>query len=103
MRKLFSHIVPVLAFVASLALVPAKGRATTTCFPDWSDAAPIVARENLLALRFLQQSGRQPLPGDIIRATLCLADGNYVYRLVLREESGRITHHVVDAQNPGER
>ena len=75
------------------------------CFQDWSDAAPIVAREQLLAAREVQEMTRRQLSGDVVRITLCREDTRYVYRLLHRDNAGRISNHKIDAhsgQRPSE-
>ena len=67
------------------------------CFQDWSDAAPIVAREQLLAARDVQELTRRQLFGDVVRITLCREGTGYVYRLLHRDNNGRISNHKIDA------
>ena len=60
-----------LALGASFAPAHAVPDTANTCFSNWSDAAPIVARERLLAARDVQEMSRRTLPGDVVRITLC--------------------------------
>ncbi len=76
---------------------PAAALEGSTCFNDWSDAAPIVARERLRAASDLQIQARTRFDRDLVRITLCQLDGNYVYRLLLRDANGRISPLTVDA------
>lgn len=73
---------------------------TAECFTDWSDAAPIVARERLLVARDVQLFSRRTLDGDVVRLTLCRDGTSYVYRVVLRDARGRITNRTIDARSP---
>ena len=73
---------------------------TDHCIESWSDAAPIVRSEALVAVRDVHEQVRQRRIGDLVKATLCQEGGRYVYRLVVRETSGRITPLTVDARKP---
>ncbi len=91
----------------SMALVPlitlpahAKNDA---CFDSWSEAAPIVQRERLVSTHDLYQQLRDRHSGDVIRITLCREDNRFVYRVVLRQESGRLVNHSLDARRPFDR
>jgi hypothetical protein len=70
------------------------------CYPDWSDAAPIVKREQLTSTKDLLQQARAQRFGDLVRITLCEQQGRYVYRLVMLEAKGRMTNVTVDAKQP---
>lgn len=70
------------------------------CIVDWSEAAPIVMRERLAPARHLQEMARVRLSGDIVRITLCREDDRFVYRLLLRDDRGRISNLTVDARQP---
>jgi uncharacterized membrane protein YkoI len=73
----------------------------TRCYADWSQAAPIVRRESLVATAELHQHARTRKLGDLVRITLCEEGGRYVYRLVVLEPTNRtLTQHVVDARQP---
>ena len=73
------------------------------CFADWSDAGPVVRREGLVAVKDVHELARQRRIGDLVRITLCEEHGRYVYRLVVREASGRIVALTTDARKPFER
>jgi hypothetical protein len=70
------------------------------CFAAWSDAAPVVHREALTAVRDLHAQARQRKLGDVVRVTLCTEQGRFVYRLILREPQGRVVLMTVDARQP---
>jgi hypothetical protein len=78
----------------------ASGAPADRCFPDWSDAAPIVQREQLTSTKDLLQHVRAQQRGDLVRITLCEQQGRYVYRLVILEAKGRLTNMTVDAKRP---
>jgi uncharacterized membrane protein YkoI len=97
-----------LAAIASAAVlaVTLGGRAGAEeprCYGDWSDAAPIVAREKLRSARDVQDMARGEMAGDVVRILLCEADGGFVYRLVLRRLDGRIGTLTVSARPRSQR
>jgi hypothetical protein len=79
----------------AVASVPAD-----SCFAAWSDAAPVVHREALTAVRELHVQARQRKLGDVVRVTLCTEQGRFVYRLIVREPQGRVVPMTVDARQP---
>jgi hypothetical protein len=91
-----------LAAIASAAVLAATfgGRASAEdrCYGEWSDAAPIVAREKLRSARDVQDMARDEMAGDVVRILLCEGDSGFVYRLVLRRLDGRIGTLTVSAQ-----
>ena len=38
--------------------------------------------------------------GEIVRSTLCEAQSGFVYKLVIRSSTGKITNVIVDAKTP---
>ena len=94
MRSFVASFVFVLALAGPVDAAPA---ATGDCFPNWSDAAPIVARERLMPARHVQQMSRRQLPGDVVRITLCREEAGYVYLLLMRDGQGRISNLKIDA------
>lgn len=69
------------------------------CISDWGTAGEIVRRERLVTVEQLAAGARRDLGGAIIKATLCRESGAYVYRLVVREESGQMRGAVVSADS----
>ena len=67
------------------------------CYGDWSDAAPIVVREQLRSARDVQELARVEHSSDVVRILLCEAGEGFVYRLVLRRLDGRIGTLTVSA------
>lgn len=99
MSGLSSKLVCVLAASAlAIAVLNGKAAAGDQCFGDWSDAAPVVAREQLRSARDVQDRARQELGGDIVRILLCEEAEGFVYRLVLRHSDGRIGKLTVSAR-----
>lgn len=90
-----------MALVPLLAM-PVHAR-DDACFDNWSEAAPIVQREGLVSTHDLYQQLRDRHSGDVIRITLCREDNRYIYRVVLRQESGRLVNHSLDARRPFDR
>lgn len=89
-----------LVFVTASAGSPVRAGDGEPCIGDWSEAAPIVARENLTSARDVHEIARAHLAGDLVRITLCREGSRFVYRLVVRDERGRISSRTVDARNP---
>ena len=85
---------------AGLAAARAAPAAGDTCFSNWSDAAPIVARERLIPARDVQEMSRRQLPGDVIRITLCREEAGYVYLVLMRDGQGRVSNLKIDAHSP---
>lgn len=92
------HCLTALALVAYVTSARAASEPPYICFSNWSDAAPIVARERLLAARDVQAISRRRRAGDVVRITLCREDTGYVYLLLLRDDRGRISNLKIHAQ-----
>lgn len=99
-----SNIVRALAVALVAAAIPVVGAQASapreSCFAAWSDAAPVVHREALTAVRDIHAQARQRNLGDVVRVTLCTEDGRFVYRLIVREPQGRVVPMTVDARRP---
>lgn len=88
-----------IALVMSLTWTVPAGSAET-CIADWALAAPILAREKLVTIEQLSPQMRARGAGDIIRSSLCDEKGRYFFRLVVRDQNGKVTHLMVDARRP---
>lgn len=89
------------AFALVLALpVRAAPAEASSCFDDWSDAAPVMLQEGLFGTKELHALARQRLPGDLVRITLCQEGDRYIYRLLMRDTRGRLNTVTVDARKP---
>ncbi len=92
----------VLTFLV-LVLAPAGLQASTsephTCYA-WSDAAPIVQREKLMSAKDMQEQTRKQLDGALLRLTLCEEKGQFVYKLVVQDDGGKVKHVTVNAKAP---
>jgi len=90
----------VLAALVAWSPAPAAVGQSVRCFDDWSDAAPIVLRENLLPARDIHSWARKRLKGKVIRMTLCQDGDRYIYRILVREPKGRIRNRIIEARGP---
>lgn len=91
-------IVPALA-LSMLIAVPAwagEGR----CYSDWSDAGPIVRKNDLTPATELPKLARSKVDGDLAKITLCEEGGTFVYKLVFFDAAGQVINLTVDAKNP---
>jgi hypothetical protein len=103
MFSILRLVKPVLVIVATALPAQAAPAYATTCFDDWSDAAPVMLKEKLVGTRELHEQARQHLPGDLVRITLCQEENRYIYRLLMRDPLGRLTAITVDARRPFDR
>ena len=96
--------IPVVAglLALSLALAASMPAAATpgTCYTDWSEAAPIVAREQLRSARDIQEAARRDQIGSVMRITLCQDRTEFTYHVLVRDPRGRISLLRVDARLP---
>lgn len=74
-----------------------EARAAARCYGEWSEAAPIVAREKLRSALDVKDMAREKLGGDVVRIVLCEGNEGFVYRLVLRRLDGHIGTLTVSA------
>jgi hypothetical protein len=70
------------------------------CYADWSEAAPIVLKEKLTTVEALAVLAKARIPGAIVKTTLCEESEGFVYRLLIRDSSGRLSNRTVDARAP---
>ena len=70
------------------------------CVRDWAAASEIVAREKLAAVASLSDAARAAGRDQIVKSTLCEVDGQFVYRVILRDQRGRLKTETVDARAP---
>lgn len=93
-----------IAVLAALASRTPAMADNTKCFATWTEAAPVVRREALVAVEKLSHLVRASLSGgEVVKTTLCEESGRYVYRLVVREPKGQLKVVSVDARKPFER
>lgn len=83
--------------LASAARAAPQAPAAGTCVENWSDAAPIVAQEGLIPARDVQLFARRQHSSELVHIKLCREETGYVYRLLLRDERGRLSHLKVNA------
>ena len=75
-------------------------RASDHCYADWSQAAPIVAKEKLATARQVQKLVQDKLLARVVRMTLCKGARGYEYRLVAFAKNGKIRKLTIDARKP---
>lgn len=96
-----------IALLAVVAAGPVAAQAVSPavaiCFIDWSDAAPVVEREQLTSARSVHDLARRHVAGELVRITLCHEADVYTYRLVMRDGQGRVLNVIVDARRPFDR
>lgn len=94
--------IPLIAALAlsHVAAASAAARAGETCMADWSVAASIVRKEGLTTVEQLISLATKSGAGSIVRTTLCETDGNYVYRIVIKQDNGKLKTMTVDARKP---
>ncbi len=68
------------------------------CYADWSAAAAVVKREELVSVEALGRQFRRQKLGDIVKTQLCQKDGEFIYRLVVRASNGRFRSAIYDAR-----
>lgn len=73
------------------------------CFSDWSAASIIVKAESLVTVEQLTKLAPAKLGGDVVRSALCETKSGFVYKLVIRDKTGQLKSHVVDAKHPFDR
>lgn len=98
---------PVLRFrllIVILCVAPFAGPAAAeACLDDWGKAGQIIRQEKLVTIEELSPLALRKGAGDILKSSLCDEQGRYVYRLVVRDPSGRLKNISVDARKPFER
>lgn len=96
MRRL--TIKPLILVFALLSMGAAAARADE-CLTDWGVAGEIVRHEKLLTVDEVSRSLAADGVGQLVKTTLCHSTGGYVYRLVIRQPSGRLTTTIMSAKS----
>ena len=101
MRTLLRLPLWLLAATAPL-IAPTSASATPVngCYASWSDASPVVVQQRLVAVADLTALAKRKLDGEIVRTTLCLENGHYIYKVVVRSASGAVRSITLDAHHP---
>lgn len=96
------HMLRIIASFFLLACIsPLASSADRTCITDWSVAAPIVHKEKLTTVEALSRIASDRLSGSVIvRTALCEEQGEFSYRIIMRDAQGRLSTHIVDARTP---
>ena len=85
---------------AAVAGLNAPAAKAADCLNDWAAASQIVKSENLLTVEQLSNVAGDQIQGQIVKTTLCLENGGYVYRLVVRDPKGQMKSVAIDARGP---
>lgn len=80
----------VVLVATAAASLPLGAGAAAGCIDDWAEASAIVKQRDLVPLADLSRVAPERFNGRIVTARLCQRDGNYYYRLVIRDEDGRV-------------
>lgn len=93
-----------LALVAFAGLTglsaPGPAISAEACFDDWSAAAAAVKQHKLVPVAELGAVAKRRGDGQLVRTELCKSGNGYVYKVVLRDKSGRLTRRTVSAKRP---
>lgn len=91
----------VASFFLLASFFSSASQAQVSCITDWSIAAPIVYKEKLVTVEALSRLAADKISGSsIVRTALCEDNGNFFYRIVMRDGQGRLSSHLVDARAP---
>lgn len=85
------------AIVVPLGAVALEASEKRECFRDWTEASRIVARENLIGVKELSAAAKSQADARVVRTVLCRDGKAYVYRVVLRTQTGRLSTRTIDA------
>ena len=89
-----------LAALVGPAFAPVAQATGAKCYPDWSQASEIVSREELAPISVLTDAAKSAAQAEIVRTVLCRISGAYVYRVVLKDDTGRLRTETVNARRP---
>ena len=95
-----SHALSAAALAALAFAITPVTPAGAACFLEWSDAALVVESERLTPVRSVHDLARRHVPGELVRITLCREADIYTYRLLVRDDQGRVSNFTVDARHP---
>ena len=96
------HPLPTLSLMLlALTLAASQSLAQAdACFSDWSAASVLIRTEGLVTIDHLTKLAPAKLGGEVVRSALCETKSGYVYKLIVRDKSGQLKTHVVDAKTP---
>ena len=93
-----------MVLAASSVLGAAGARADaekgSKCFANWSEAAQVVKKEQLVDVEQLNRFAQARLGGKIVRSTLCAIGQRFLYRVVVRPAQGQLKSIDIDAREP---
>jgi hypothetical protein len=90
---------PALAALAPLLAVPAHA-GDGACFESWSEAAQVVRKEGLVSTHDVYQKLHERNSAEVLRITLCRQGNRFIYKVVVRQTSGRLVNRLLDARHP---
>ena len=74
--------------------------ASERCIGDWTKAMQVVRKEKLAKVDHLSEAAMRAGLGFVVKARLCRRGDDYIYRVILRDPSGRLTRQVTGARRP---
>ncbi len=100
MRLGASGLVLFAAIMLGAAGVRADSEKGSKCFSNWSEAAQVVKKEQLVDVEQLNRFAQARLGGKIVRSTLCAIGQRFLYRVVVRPANGPLKSLAIDAREP---
>jgi len=70
------------------------------CHSDWATASTIVASRNMVNVAELSRIAREKFDGQVMTARLCNDGDGYFYRVVIRQDDGRVKRVKINATTP---
>jgi hypothetical protein len=100
MRLGASGLVLFAAIILGTTGVRADSEKGSKCFANWSEAAQVVKKEQLVDVEQLNRFAQARLGGTIVRSTLCAIGQRFLYRVVVRPANGPLKSIAIDAREP---
>jgi hypothetical protein len=96
------HVIAASIVLATVILAGAGSAQAqdTRCFANWSEAAQVAKKEQLVGVEQLSRFSKAQLGGDIVKSTLCAIGQRFRYRLIVRPKEGPLRSVEVDARKP---
>lgn len=97
-KRLASVTALMLMLCGSLTSAPAF--ASEACFSDWSVAASVVRKHELVPVEKLSSFARNKASSRLVQTQLCQTKDGFHYKLVLRGPNGKLRKLKVNAKDP---
>ena len=97
-KRLASATALILMLCGSLTSAPAF--ASEACFSDWSVAASVVRKHELVPVDKLSSLARSKANSRLVQTQLCQTKDGFHYKLVLRGPNGKLKKLRVNARKP---